>query len=370
MYGAFSKPFQVSNTFSCMPLNRCVHFNLGAYVFVIAAVAVAFTTTVDLYLRWAYIIYLSTKDMFIATAKTFTMRTLVPDRCPCMWCIRFYFFVTFFLVVFLCVQCTHYSAVNTHTRTHAHIHYSIHALVSYVLVCSHNVHKNRWNWQCVVHVSFAHNTTQHSTHIHSLYPVLGSTSFMTMGCVIFGDFRFIRWFYCEIGLISIQYIHGIRYVAYAMRLYTKTSQNFYVFHVETFKWNNFSFCIFFSLLRTKMVKKEESNIVRVIMFFKWWFGFWIHSRRNVIFSFLLDDISPEKFSIAIANKPFSLQNTYVSAIYIFAHFVYSRITPMLVAIVICSICSLFSRAYDVFIYKSIHKIRHCTIVAFKPQIST
>lgn len=73
-----------------------------------------------------------------------------------------------------------------------------------------------------------------------------------------------------------------------------------------------------------------------------------------------------------ANKPFSLRNTYVSPIYS-ARFRIMCTMYMLVAIVICSIfCSRFvPRAYDVFIYQRIHKIRHWTIVAFdKPQIST
>lgn len=73
-----------------------------------------------------------------------------------------------------------------------------------------------------------------------------------------------------------------------------------------------------------------------------------------------------------ANKPFSLRDTYVSPIYS-ARFRIMCTMYMLVAIVICSIfCSRFvPRAYDVFIYQRIHKIRHWTIVAFdKPQIST
>lgn len=58
---------------------------------------------------------------------------------------------------------------------------------------------------------------------------------------------------------------------------------------------------------------------------------------------------------------------YICFAYIFRSFSY-----MLVAIVICSICSRsVPRAYDVFIYQRTHKIRHWTIVAFnKPQIST
>lgn len=43
---------------------------------------------------------------------------------------------------------------------------------------------------------------------------------------------------------------------------------------------------------------------------------------------------------------------------------------MLVAIVICSIGSFFPGLMMCLFTKSIHKIRHCTIVAFKPQIST
>lgn len=162
--------------------------------------------------------------------------------------------------------------------------------------------------------------TQYNTlHIHSLYPVLGSTSFMTMGCVIFGDFRFIRWFYGEIGLISLRFIHGIC----TLRSLCDYIQNKPTFLCDVSCRNiQMKYFSFSSSSSYQDGKKKQLNIVRVITFFKWWFGFLdsLTQKHNIFFS--LDDISPEKCSIAYANKAIFFAK-YICFAYIFAHFVHT-----------------------------------------------
>lgn len=85
-------------------------------------------------------------------------------------------------------------------------------------------------------------------------------------------------------------------------------------------------------------------------------GFSIHSRRNGIISFSSDSISPEKFPMAfIGRTSHFLCEIHMFRLYIPVVFVHACLLPLLFAV--------FSpRAYDVFIYKRTHKIRHWTIV--------
>lgn len=158
--------------------------------------------------------------------------------------------------------------------------------------------------------------TQYNTlHIHSLYPVLGSTSFMTMGCVIFGDFRFIRWFYGEIGLISLQFIHGIRTLRSLCDYVQNKPTILCGVSCRNIQMKYFSFWFSSSSSSYQDGKKKQLNIVRVITFFKWWFGFLNSLTQNIIFSFLWMTFPQRNVQLPLRTKPFSLQNTYVSPIY-------------------------------------------------------
>lgn len=129
MYGAFSKPFSCIQytPFGCTkPLTRSlsvlsVHFNFLVLMYLSLLLLRLLLLLLLLRRRpFGGLIYIYPQKTCLLLQRkkhTFTMRTLVPDRCSCMWCIRFY---VFRLPLALCCACSGYTFLCSKYTKHAH----------------------------------------------------------------------------------------------------------------------------------------------------------------------------------------------------------------------------------------------------------